>query len=307
MNIPVVAIIGLRRSGTTAFWKTLRKDDRFCCYDEPFNPNLVELPEDNAKGTRKEFISLYHFSPETFEKNFAPIPVSEEISPRMTTAQENYLRWLIQKDQGKRAIIIDFTRLNFKLAKLHAILPEAVVVHLYRSPRAWVSSHLLPSGKGTWSKPLADWYRRLSFWSRRGFYNNWGYQDIIENHLPKQPFWPMSRKETYAFKKQPAAVKLAWLWHLSFCVVESQGKNLWKERFLSVPFEHFCTDPGGELLPIYKAMNLDYRPLDYSDIKTANRGYRPDVRQWSFVDELGTDTTMRAILQAMKREPSCAT
>ncbi len=64
--IPKILIVGLRSCGSTAFWQALSRDSRLCCYDEPFNPQLKDLPCQNAKGTRDELIALYSNDPGTF-------------------------------------------------------------------------------------------------------------------------------------------------------------------------------------------------------------------------------------------------
>ena len=99
-SMPVIIISGLRRSGSSVFWETFRKDPRLCCYDEPFNPNLKELPDQNSKGTR-DVIALYKASPDVFLDRFSPIQLSEETEPNLNAKQDVFLRWLLPQSQQR--------------------------------------------------------------------------------------------------------------------------------------------------------------------------------------------------------------
>ncbi len=283
LSMPIIIIIGLRRSGTTAFWKAFRKNTRLCCYDEPFNPNLVELPEENSKGTRKEFIELYKTLPESFRETFSPVSIVEETSPVVELDQERYLRWLLNNYQQKDGVVIDSVRLNFKLEQLYLNFPNTILVHLYRNPVAWISSHMLPSGQGTWRKPLVNVYRKLSFWSRCGFYNNWGYQEIIEREILHNAYWAKAGIKASNLKKRPAIFKLASFWRWSFNEVEEQGEKLWGNRFISIQFENFCKNPIPIMSEIYQTAGLEKPKLDYSYIRSANRGFKPNCQRWDLV------------------------
>ena len=286
IKTPIIIIVGLRRSGTTAFWESFRKNSKLCCYDEPFNPNLSEIPYENAKGTRKEFIKLYNLDPEDFRKYFSAIPTLKETDRDLTKGQQNYLRWLISKSQESDGIVIESVRLNFKLKPLYPILTDSILVHLYRNPISWISSHMIPSGKGTWRKFMADIYRKISFWNRQGFYNNWKYQEIIENEISNNSYWDILDFNSSRLKNEPAIVKLAYFWNWAFKEVEQEGCRIWGDRFFSVPFERFCEEPSSVLSKIYDFAGLKNPSINYSFIRTANRGFKPECSNWNCVTRI---------------------
>lgn len=280
---PLIIIMGLRRSGTTAFWEAFRKDDSLCCYDEPFNPNLAELPKENNKGTRTEFIDLFENDAGLFNDFFSPISLLEESSADITRFQSDYLAWLLNQNQGRSAVVADSVRIGFKLEKIHEIIPQAILVHLYRHPVAWISSHLLPSGAGTWKKRVADLYRQFSFWQRKGFYNNWGYEEIIDREIERGARWDSIGVKVAVLRDKPAYFRLALFWNWAFREIETLGKELWDDRFFSVPFESFCSNPQKIISTIYGAAGLNWRELDYSHVRSANQGYKPESSRWQVV------------------------
>ena len=283
---PLIIIVGLRRSGTTAFWEAFRKDDSLCCYDEPFNPNLAELPKENSKGTRAEFIDLFENDAGLFNNFFSPISLLEESSADITRFQSDYLAWLLNQNQGRSAVVVDSVRIGFKLEKIYEIIPQAILVHLYRDPVAWISSHLLPSGRGTWRKKIANIYRHLYFWTRKGFYNNWGYQEIVEREISNTSYWGSIDIRAEDLRNKPAFLQLALFWHWAFRETERFGNEFWGDRFFSIPFESFCLNPEKVISDIYTVAELKWKNLDYSYVRAANQGFKPDSRRWQYVNDI---------------------
>ena len=74
-------IVGLRRSGTTIFWESLRQDHSLRCYDEPFNPLLQSLtgPLLETIKNPEEFQELLRDDTLGFWERFAPIDTSSEL------------------------------------------------------------------------------------------------------------------------------------------------------------------------------------------------------------------------------------
>jgi len=288
---PVIFVVGLRRSGTTIFWETLRQDQRFRCYDEPFNPKLVMLPQPHPKGTWDEFIEVYNADPQQFKARFAPIRPEDEASEQLGAAQRDYLRWLI--GTAPRTVF-DFTRCHFKLRALHDVAPEAVLVHLYRDPCAVATSHLLPSGHNSVRRRVADAYRRASFFWRRGHYNGWQFQEIIE-HVADDPLaqhFRAARLDPAAMLRLPAVGKVMAYWKACFDYVERSGPACFGERFVSISFERFSRSPREELERVYQAAMLPAPTLDISRIKAAKPAYRAGARQWQVLSSrIGISTT----------------
>ena len=281
-KLPII-IVGLRRSGTTAFWECFRKDNQLCCYDEPFNPNLVELPRENCKGTRKEFISLYENNPVLFKKLYCPVYPHDETRPSFNEHQIEYFKWLLFQRQKGEAVVVDCVRINFKLEDLYRSFPNSVLVHLHRQPIAWISSHMFPSGKGTWRKYLANIYRRMTVWHRKGFYNNWQYQEIIEREIKQGADWRAAQINAGILEKFPAVTRLAYFWKWAFRETEEKGRTLWGDKFISVSFEKFCTQPVPVMDKVYKTAGIEKSGIDYSHLKSANQGFIPYSVKWKNV------------------------
>ena len=136
-----VLIVGLRRSGTTAFWQWFRADAAWRCFDEPFSEQLLRLPEDHEKAVWSEFIQLHRRDPAGFWEHYAPIHRAEELRPDLTVRQTRFLNLLLEQSER---VMIDSTRCHLKLAHIADRTSIDSVVHLHRSRRGFVTSHLLP-------------------------------------------------------------------------------------------------------------------------------------------------------------------
>jgi hypothetical protein len=168
-------IVGLRRSGTTIFWRTFRQDRRLLCYDEPFNPNLWVLPERSGLKAPEEFRALLENDPRAFWEAFTPIHFTQELKEGLSDRQRAWLRFV--GESGQR-VVVDTTRCAFKIRALAEEAPGAVLVHLYRPPESLASSHLLPSSEGNRGR-IKRWAARRGFWTRRERYNGWSFESII--------------------------------------------------------------------------------------------------------------------------------
>lgn len=275
----MLAIVGLRRSGSTIFWETLRQDPRLRCYDEPFHPKLLEtLPGDNNKQTWQEFASLPRRS---LAMHFSPITPDLELTARLSPAQLRYLAWL---SESHSHVVFDTVRATFKARDLFANIPSLKVVHLYRAPNAWVSSHLLPTPNTTSRRGrLANAARRVTFWTRRQWFDNYHYETICREVARAPQAWTTLGLEAVANlsgSRTPAVVKLMTLWRLSFTAVESAAAEISSGDFLSVPFERFCDHPQETLESIYGLLGISVpTTLDLTRIKPANLGHMPDCLQ----------------------------
>jgi hypothetical protein len=275
-----IFILGLRRSGTTIFWESFRRDPRLRCYNEPWNPVLRELPVEIPNRSRREVIELFRRDPATFWRRFAPIELIEELQSDLSERQVAYLRSLIDAFDG---VCIDETRCHFKLAALREIEPDATIVHLFRTPAAFATSHLIPTGSGGFrTRRLVQTAARLGFFTRRDRFHWWGLQQLIGSH-PESLFglrlreFGMDPEDVYPLS---AAGRLLAFWRLHYEVMERDGPRLFGPRFLSVPFERFCQSPKAVVEQVYAAAGLEPPALDLSRVKPAATAYRPSDRRW---------------------------
>lgn len=167
-----IIIHGLRRSGTTILWETLRSDPRLRCYDEPFHPRLAAGATANEKGTWTEFAAHLTALPA------CPVPIQpeEELDRGLSAAQT---AWLAALCDSHDRVVIDIVRGWNRAPDIVAACGDALHVHLVRDPANWAAAHLLPSATRTWKRRLGDVWRRGSFFYRRGGFDGYQYQRII--------------------------------------------------------------------------------------------------------------------------------
>jgi hypothetical protein len=279
-------ILGLRRSGTTITWKTVRQDGRITAFNEPFNPLIRKLPDWDAAADYSEFQRLIDEDPETFRRRFAPIPPEDELQDGLRDDQAAYLRYLLSRNEH---VAFDMTRCHFKIEAIHAMAPDGVMVHLFRRPSAHASSHLLPSRRGLKGRVLRS-LQRSRFWTRRTGFDFWYFETIVGS-TPNGPFARrlaevgLDPEKVYSM---PAVGKLLAYWRVHYDTIERRGRALFGERFLSVPFERFCRRPAEVIEKVYAAGDLAMPDLDFTRIHPPNPGYLPDDPRWNdYCDELG--------------------
>lgn len=150
------------RSGSTLLWNMFRSLAGHRAYYEPCHPNLLAhiqytRPMESHRGVTSywdEYLPLetdlrtLHAAELGFDHLL--LEADDEFG-----ALERYLRFLINAAGADRAVL-KFNRVDFRLPWLRARFPEALVVHLWRSPReSWVSTrrHLL---REKWDDPDYD-------------------------------------------------------------------------------------------------------------------------------------------------------
>lgn len=299
-----VFIVGLRRSGTTAFWGMWRQDERFTCYNEPFNAQLSNVGDPTWPGARytgREYDTLYREDPALFWQRYAPIPRHGELQDDLSDRQAAYLAWLLST--GTPHACVDVTRCHFKLDGLRSVAPDAVLVHLYRPPANWVTSVVQPST--THLKRLSDPWRRARhaarlkidgyrfrrrFWSATDAHRFKGFNELIGGH-PGTLFGfrlaeaGLDPDEVYA---APDIGRLLAFWKIHYERVEREGARLFGDRFVSVNFNDFCRGPDHVLDRVYEAAGLDRPPLDTSGIRSPPAPFAAGDPRWAaYADRLG--------------------
>jgi hypothetical protein len=288
-------ILGLRRSGTTVFWESFRRDARLVGYDEPFNPLLRELPRPEPKGTRDEFIALLGRDPERFWSLFCPIDRAGELQEGLSDPQRAYLRHLVESAEH---VAIDTTRCHFKLAALRETVPDAHVVHLSRPAAAWASSHLAPQRSGLAGRARSIWERRTLF-ERRTRFGEWGMEEAMGSG-PDSLFGRRlaeAGRDPEAIFALPAAGRLLAYWKLHHDRVERDGPRLFGERFTTVAFADFCRDPAATLRRVYTFAGLDAPDLGgFGNVHAPRGACRPGDPRWRrLAERAGIDPDTDAV------------
>lgn len=274
-------------SGTTIFWRAWRRDDRLQCFDEPFS-GLGGLPRDDARGTLSELVDLFKHQtdPDSFWKRYAPLHPLEELDASFTDGQIDYAQFLLE--QSSR-VVIDETHLHLHLPALAELASYAHVIHLYRRARGFVTSHLRPS----WSRETTWWRRAVRrmrhehnkhvFWTRQDQPPGLR-RDVVIGRHPLSKFGLMLSEAGYDAERimaSPAVVRLLSYWHFHFHYLEREGPRLFGERFKSVRYEDFATDPAGVMGPLYDWIKLA-RPecLSFPEVHAPKPPYRPRDPRW---------------------------
>jgi hypothetical protein len=296
-------ILGLRRSGTTAFWNAFRRDARFVGYNEPFNPLVGNAGDEKwveLNESYREFRLLWSRDPELFWRKFRAIEGQEELQDDLSDQQAAYLEFLLASGEH---VAFDITRAHFKVASLAELAPDAMLVHLYRPAGSFATSHMVPSGQqvprvgSRWEiqeRLLRNsvWKRlnRASFWSRRHRFNYWGVEGIIGSS-PNSLFGQRLREagldpeEVY---RMPAVGRLLAYWVLHYRLLEEQGPRYFGDRFVRVSFDDFCRNPRETVAQVYRALGATPPELDFSGIHPPRGRFQPDHPDWErYARQLG--------------------
>jgi hypothetical protein len=283
----LVWILGLHHSGTTIFWRAFRGDTRNLCFDEPFTPNLgAWFPRNNPKATFDEYLEIFGSDPSRFRDFYAPIEAHEELEETFSAAQVRYLRFLIDRPAH---VVIDETHLHRRLPGLARLTPDAHVIHLYRRASSVVSSYLLPSVKpGTGpvrralGRPRRGQHRR-TFWSRRTGPVS-VQRDRVVGDRPDSTFGVLLRDAGYDADRimaAPMVVRLLACWHYLYRRLERQGPQLFGDRFTTIRYEDFASNPRETLARICDWMG---RPppdgADHVAVHPPKPAFREGDRRW---------------------------
>lgn len=274
-----IAVVALRRSGTTALWNLLRQDRRYTCYDEPFSRLLHDLPAENQKRTRAEFIALYNRDPQRFRDLYAPISRGEEVTREFSEGQVQYLQYLL--DSGP--VAFDVTRCMGKIRALHEAASDAVLVHLFRHPVAFASSHLQPSDSFDPFGLRKSWNHRTALQRKRRF-NGWGMEELTRGIHFDATAALLSEAGVSLPKlasNVPAFHRLLAIWLGAFRLAESEGRECYGDQFMSLSFEELCSEPAVNISQIQDLAGIARLSIDSSWLKPASRGLRPDSEKWA--------------------------
>lgn len=269
-----ILITGLRRSGTTILWETLRQHEATRCYDEPFHPRLTDGVRSNAKGTWNELATMLSPAGSVEPRSLCPI---DELAENISVDHKQYLDSLYK---SAPRVAIDLVRSWNHASDLATLSQKPVMITLIRDVQSWVQAQLLPSGRGTWRKNLADIYRRQSFFKRHGFYNNYHYQEIITASLVKDhPMWSHVSLSTTELKKQPAFVKLmAFWWCANLTTLKALAQT--GQNSLVMTMNEFRGAPETHLKRIYEAAAWDTYTFDLGRIRPPNEAFRTNHLAW---------------------------
>ena len=273
MTRRAVVIQGLRRSGTTALWASFRGQEGVAAFDEPFNPELAQGIRSNFKQTWDELGVCLD------REGLTPVAIGpeEELAGCASPQERAYLGQLME---AAPRVAIDLVRVWNRGPGLFEEPDRVLSVLLVRDPISWVTGHLMPSGRGTWRKSLANPYRRASFFSRRGFFNNYFYETITDAALQQRhPLWSAAQVPIEALTHAPAYMKLLAFWW---------GANLTAYRALRdagapamvVTLGEFCAKPQQVVRGVLEQAGWTDLDLATGHVVQTRSGHRPTDDRW---------------------------
>jgi len=160
------------RSGSTLLWNMFRHMPGCLAYYEPLHEHLPIHIEANAPASES------HINVSSYWDEYHPIAKdietfhSQEFGLTQPYMDKNssypelaaYIRVLL-KAAGRKTPVLQFNRVDFRLAWLKETFPEAVILHLERDPRENWFSMGRELAEGAWKDPLANTQYDLVLWS----------------------------------------------------------------------------------------------------------------------------------------------
>ena len=301
-----ILIAGLRRSGTTAMWRAFQSDKRIKCFNEPFNPQIMNLSNPNFSGGEfyREYIDYIREDSVKFWASYAPISDIYEIRAGLSEQQKDYLNYLAGDSDH---VLFEETRVHHKLADLKNLFPGALLIHLYRPAASFVSSVMLPNPQEQLSRnwkaiesyrfvraKLAKMIRKRIFW-RSKYCRNMGFDSLIGSSVTDafSSFLNRHQIDGDIFYKLPAVARLLGYWKVSFEEVEKEGRRLFGGRFISLNFNDFCNDPEGVLKNIYASAGITYVKRDLDWVHKPHGAYQRSHKKWiEYADIIGLDRAL---------------
>lgn len=244
------------------------------CYDEPFHPSLGVGMRHNHKGTWTEFAELLSSESLILPQSIHPVG---ELEPRSTSAQ---MAWLGSLCTSEKPAVIDIVRGWNRAPAIHAKCGEVLSVHLVRSPASWVAAQLLPSGAATFRRRVAGVYRRLSFFQRRGFYDNYQYQTIIDAALEQDhPVFRHVALSRAELTVAPANIKLLAFWWGANCTLAQRLEAADAPR-LTMTLADFSRQPSVEVARIKQAAGWQGSMFSTADVRVEPPAYGENSPRW---------------------------
>jgi len=316
---------GVFRSGTTALFQTLRRDDRLDCFYEPLHPDLLEhareadskRPDHPKSSLYEEYRSLLdrldtHLDAESL--SWPPYLGKNYEAPALAA----YLHFLTGT---KNSPLLQFNRVFWMAPWLAQAFPNSGFVHLVRDPRSVVWSQLT-TASGT--RVRMDWPlvgRLLPFtsgtlrraFSEHAYFGAYQLDEYFEDGLQlldsdrTDPLTKTALRRLATVDEAPPYVKALALWGAQVEACHRRAQSAFGERALLLRYEDFCDTPCESLRSIYALQDRtmpnpvrDYartsidatRLWRWGEVKTAEQRFREGIRRAQIADlmrELGYD------------------
>jgi len=258
---PPIFITARFRSGSTFLWNIFRNIDGHTSYYEPLNERRWFDP--SARGDR---VDATHKNVEEYWREYEGLEelgewyredwIRRDLYMDATSwapEMRRYIEVLVARARGRA--VLQFNRVDFRLAWLRVNFPEAKILHLYRHPRdQWVSS--LFRSKFPKDGTVAD------FRACDHFYLLLWAQDL-KYHFPF-----LDERAAAAAGEHPYRL-FYYIWKLSYLF----GRE---HAHFSIGFEDLVADPRARLVEMFEAADVRGYDLD----RLVALLVKPDVGKW---------------------------
>lgn len=283
---------GVFRSGTTALFRTLRRDERLRCFYEPLHPNLF----DHAREARSD---QPDHSKSSLYAEYTPL--LPRLDAQFDADAPEWPRWLGEDDEAPALFaylqiladadpepLLQFNRAFWMLPWLAHTFPTAPFVHLVRDPRSVVWSQLTTaSGRVRMDWPLLG--RLLPFssgtpqrvFSEHAYFGAYQLDEYFEAGLKffdeqSNTLSEAALRRLDTVRGAPPYVKALAVWGAQVEVCQRHAQSAFGDRALLLRYEDFCESPGDHLRAIYA---LQDRTLPDSVREYAQQAITTDRRR----------------------------
>lgn len=276
---------GLRRSGTSIFFRLISQDPRFVTYSEPLakdkflHGNAIDKGKDHMKdirNTRIEFLQQRNI--DSLEFNHGA-PTNFELELIQNSLEQNlldYIRFLLDKGENT---FLKFVRCGFSIEQLSKIGDDVLLIHIEKNPALWAMSHIFGRNYTDYEKP-ADW-----FFEKKEKFNSWSQESFANYYISKT-------NPNYIDK--PAFFKLLYIWRDFNKKTKEDGAKFFDNRFLSIENTVLHENYSSVLEEIYShgEINVPDSMLDWAgSVLRPPREivHKTDPRWFDAFSELGID------------------
>jgi len=258
-----IMIYGLARTGTSILWRSIRKDPRFLCFDEPMAPDL-HMRVRSGKRLMEEFHAEYNTCVNVVLEKWAPVLLTEQVVTKFMRYHVEYLKAL---QRCAANVCMKMMGCHAKIAHAKAVFPKAVHVLVVRDPRGFITSHALPNGPILIASPDA----------------------FFESHVMIEDMWEyLTLARTYGISEKTGHLgTLLELWAMTM------NKALDARPDVVVVHEEFCKDPRAVLRKVYAKTDLRLPDIEYPEVKEARLGFEPDHPWWESARRIHTAVLSR--------------